>query len=169
MNLKLVAGLVASLMIVGCAGQKVKEEPVGAVPDRSASDTQTRAVTGGTTIADPFSDPSNPLSRNVIYFDYDSTQVRDVDIVNAHGRYAAGNPSAKVRLEGHTDERGSREYNIALGERRANSVRQLMMLQGAKGTQLDSVSFGEERPADPGMDEAAFAKNRRVEIIYEVK
>ena len=85
-------------------------------------------------------------------------------MVEAHGRYLADNANASVTLEGHADERGSREYNIALGERRANAVRQLMTLIGANGAQIRVVSYGEERPAVDGHDESAWTQNRRVEI-----
>ena len=84
----------------------------------------------------------------------------------AHARYLAANPTVRVRLEGHTDERGSREYNIGLGERRAQAVRRALLLQGATETQLSTVSYGAERPAAAGSNEAAWAQNRRVEIVY---
>jgi len=87
-------------------------------------------------------------------------------VVGAHAKYLASHGSARVRLEGHTDERGSREYNIGLGERRAQAVRRALLLQGASEGQISTVSYGEERPAVPGHDEAAWAKNRRVEIVY---
>lgn len=108
------------------------------------------------------------LSRRVIYFDFDRSEVRseDAPIVAAHAAYLTRNPGTRVRLEGHTDERGTREYNIGLAERRAQAVRRAMMLQGVAETQLATVSFGEERPAAAGEDEAAWSQNRRVEIVY---
>jgi peptidoglycan-associated lipoprotein len=84
----------------------------------------------------------------------------------AHGQFLAQNTSAQVRLEGHADERGSREYNIGLGERRAQAVRRVLMLQGAQATQLTTVSYGEERPAQTGSDDEAWRLNRRVELVY---
>ncbi len=84
----------------------------------------------------------------------------------AHAKYLASNPTARIRLEGNTDERGSREYNIGLGERRAQAVRRALLLQGASDGQLSTVSYGEERPAAAGHDEASWSKNRRVEIVY---
>jgi peptidoglycan-associated lipoprotein len=87
-------------------------------------------------------------------------------VVAAHAKFLAAHPAARVRLEGHTDERGSREYNIGLGDRRAQSVRRALLLQGASDAQISTVSYGEERPAVLGHDEAAWAKNRRVEIVY---
>jgi len=104
----------------------------------------------------------------VIYFDFDSSDIRPefASLIASHAKHLAGNPATKVRLEGHTDERGSREYNIALAERRAQEVRRQLMLQGAADGQLTTVSYGEERPATEGADEAAYEKNRRVEIVY---
>jgi len=108
------------------------------------------------------------LAKRTVYFDFDSSEIKGegTDIVAAHAKYLAANPGTRVRLEGHTDERGSREYNIGLGERRAQSVRRALLLQGAGDAQISTVSYGEERPAVPGHDEAAWAKNRRVEIVY---
>jgi peptidoglycan-associated lipoprotein len=108
------------------------------------------------------------LATRIVYFDFDSAVIKGqgVDVVAAHAKYLAANPQARVRLEGNTDERGSREYNIGLGDRRAQSVRRAMLLQGVSEGQITTVSYGEERPADPGHDEAAWAKNRRVEIVY---
>jgi peptidoglycan-associated lipoprotein len=108
------------------------------------------------------------LAKRVIYFDFDNSEIKGegTDIVAAHAKYLANNPTARVRLEGNTDERGSREYNIGLGERRAQAVRRALLLQGAADGQLSTVSYGEERPASAGHDETAWAKNRRVEIVY---
>jgi peptidoglycan-associated lipoprotein len=108
------------------------------------------------------------LATRIVYFDFDSAVIKGqgVDVVAAHAKYLAANPQARVRLEGNTDERGSREYNIGLGDRRAQSVRRSLLLQGTSEGQITTVSYGEERPADPGHDEAAWAKNRRVEIVY---
>jgi peptidoglycan-associated lipoprotein len=105
-------------------------------------------------------------SRRVVYFEYDSSEIRSeyLEVVAAHAAYLAKFPNARVRLEGHTDERGSREYNIGLGERRAQTVRKALMLQGAADSQITTVSYGEERPAVEGSGEQAYAQNRRVEI-----
>jgi len=105
---------------------------------------------------------------NVIYFDFDRSDIRPefVALITAHARHLAAASATRIRLEGHTDERGSREYNIALGERRAQAVRRALMLQGAGDGQLTTVSYGEERPAAEGSDESAYEKNRRVELVY---
>ncbi|ROO25861.1 membrane protein [Salinisphaera orenii MK-B5] len=115
-----------------------------------------------------FTDPDNPLSTRIIYFDLDSSAIpsRFSQAISAHGRYLSEHPDVNLRLEGHTDERGTREYNVALGERRAESVQQALVLSGASDSQLSTLSFGEERPAELGSGEEAYSKNRRVEFIY---
>jgi peptidoglycan-associated lipoprotein len=108
------------------------------------------------------------LQTLVIYFDYDQAEIKPefTQVVQAHGQKLVSNPSMQVRLEGHTDERGSREYNIGLGERRAQAVRRALMLAGAQAGQITTVSYGEERPAATGSDEESWRLNRRVEIVY---
>jgi len=109
------------------------------------------------------------LGRTTIYFDFDSSTVKPEysDAIAVHADELIDNPGLEVRLEGHTDERGSREYNIGLGERRAQAVRQALLLQGVSRDQLSTVSYGEEQPAVTGDDEEAWAMNRRVEIVYQ--
>ena len=109
-----------------------------------------------------------PLSRLVIYFDFDRSEIRSDfnDMLRAHGAYLAENGVQQVRLEGHADERGSREYNIGLGEQRAQAVRRVLMLQGASTDQLGTVSYGEERPAAFGSNDNSYSLNRRVELVY---
>lgn len=113
-------------------------------------------------------DPANALSNRVVYFEYDSSAVREQDqlTLEAHAAYLADNPTARVRLEGHTDQRGSREYNLALGERRALAIRQILMIQGASANQFQLISFGEERPQSEGDGEVNWQNNRRVELVY---
>lgn len=113
-------------------------------------------------------DPNAGELANTIYFDFDSYELRpdDAEIVARHGRQLAEDSRLSVRLEGHADERGSREYNIGLGERRAQAVRRVMMIQGASASQIATVSFGEERPAAFGSNEDAWSQNRRVEVKY---
>jgi len=108
------------------------------------------------------------LARRVIYFDFDKSDIKPefAEIVTAHARNLTSHPGLKIKLEGNTDERGTREYNIGLGERRAQAVRRALLLQGAAEAQITTVSFGAERPAAEGDDEAAWAKNRRVELVY---
>lgn len=114
-----------------------------------------------------FLDPNNPLSTRIIYFDYDSDRVKPefMAALEAHAQYVREH-DVQLRLEGHTDERGSREYNVALGERRAESVAQVLRLNGVPATDLSLLSFGEESPAVAGSGEQAWSQNRRVELIY---
>lgn len=119
--------------------------------------------------ASAINDVNSVLAERVIYFDFDSSKVRDeyVELVKHHGKYLSSNPGAKMRLEGHTDERGTREYNIALADRRAQAVKRLLMFQGATGDQVIIISYGEEKPAIVGHDEAAWQMNRRAELVYQ--
>ena len=107
------------------------------------------------------------LATKVFYFDFDVAEFRsaDRDVLTYHARDLAANPSKRIRLEGHADERGTREYNLALGERRTNAIMNYMIVNGAARNQVETVSYGEERPADRGATEAAYQRNRRVEII----
>ena len=136
----------------------------------SSSDSATTSATGSgsTWSGNPLDDPDSLLAKRTVYFDFDDSVILDEDrpILEAHAQYLSENPGAAVTLEGHTDERGTREYNLALGEQRAISVRQFMSLVGASGQQVRTVSYGEERPASLGNNEEAWAQNRRVEIIY---
>jgi peptidoglycan-associated lipoprotein len=111
--------------------------------------------------------PAGNVSK-VIFFDYDSYSVKPEfqAAIDAHAQFLKANPRAKVSLEGHTDERGGREYNLALGQKRADAVRQSLSLLGVADTQVESVSFGKEKPSAQGADESAFAKNRRAEFFY---
>ncbi|MDO9141689.1 MAG: peptidoglycan-associated lipoprotein Pal [Methylobacter sp.] len=122
-------------------------------------------------IGPEFSDPHNPLSKSTIYFMLDSSQVQDdfVPVIAAHAHYLVSHPYQRVVMEGHADERGSREYNIALGEQRAKSVASMLRVQGVADNQLDIVSYGEEKPAAFGHDEASWELNRRVEFVYQGK
>jgi peptidoglycan-associated lipoprotein len=113
-------------------------------------------------------DGGGASGRQIIYFDFDKSEIKPefADIVKSHAQNLTGRPNVKLKLEGNTDERGTREYNIGLGERRAQAVRRALMLQGVSETQITTVSFGAERPAAEGDDEAAWAQNRRVELVY---
>ncbi|WP_448506164.1 peptidoglycan-associated lipoprotein Pal [Immundisolibacter sp.] len=126
------------------------------------------AGSGGGFGAGSLDDPSSPLSQRKIYFGFDRYDVGEEyrSLAEAHAGYLRSNPSAAVTLEGHTDERGSREYNIALGERRSNAVRDLMVALGASASQITTVSYGEEKPAADCHDESCWSQNRRVEIVY---
>lgn len=113
-------------------------------------------------------DPDSPLADRIIYFDFDDYTVKSEyrDLVREHARYLRTRPRLTVRLEGHTDERGSREYNIGLGDRRAQAVKRMLVLNGVSEDQIRTVSYGEERPAVAESNEEAWARNRRVELDY---
>jgi peptidoglycan-associated lipoprotein len=161
-------------VLVGCSS-KGGVQGSASVEDRSMGGAGDGGVaTSGAAGASSFSsysldDPNSPLARRVIYFEYDSAEITaaDQDTLLAHASYLAANPGQYVTLEGHTDERGSREYNIALGDRRALSVQRVLELNGVGPGQVSVVSYGEEKPAAEGHSEAAWRLNRRVEIVYQ--
>jgi len=161
--------LSGSLFLAGCPGSPVIQPDTSGdgPPIESAPEMDPR---GGIDSPEAFSEAPRPdlLSNLVVYFDYDLSDIRREfnDMLAAHGRYLASNAGASLRLEGHADERGSREYNIGLGERRAQAVRRVLLLQGASAAQIITVSYGEERPAILGSDEEAWTLNRRVELVY---
>ena len=138
--------------------------------DASGADAAGDAASG-TFQGHPLDDPAGTLAARTIYFELDSSEVAESAraTIAAHARYLSEHSGAQITLEGHADERGSREYNVALGERRADAVRQLMTLLGASDPQIRTISYGEERPAAGGHDEAAWGLNRRVEVIYRVR
>lgn len=171
--------LLAALGTTGCSNTKAEG---GGDP----SDQQVQSSEGGTVLGTEglddrslvgiapdqraaFNDPNNPLSVRVFYFEYDSDLVRsEYDrALQAHADYIKQSRARlTIRLEGHADERGSREYNIALGERRGNAIKKALQLKGVSSDQLAVLSYGEERPAESGHDESAWEKNRRVEMVY---
>lgn len=116
-----------------------------------------------------FSNPGSPLSKRTIYFEYDSSQVLNAffPVIEAHAHYLMNHPNQRIVLEGHSDERGTREYNIALAEQRARSIFKMMQLIGVMSNQVDLVSYGEEKPVAMGHNDESFALNRRVEIVYK--
>ncbi len=161
---KILALILIALLATACSSTPKK----GAAVDDQSGAAGAGAGAGGAMGSQPWNDPSSPLSKRVIYFQFDSSEVatEDRETLANHARYLAGHKDLTVTLEGHADERGSREYNIGLGEHRANAVRDLMIVQGVADTQIKTVSYGEEKPAVDGHDEAAWSKNRRVEIVY---
>jgi peptidoglycan-associated lipoprotein len=163
--------LAAALGLAGCAHKKPKFAPAPG-PSAAEAGAEGSGANNPNATGAAEQEAAGPqgglLATRIVYFDFDSSEIKGqgTDVVAAHAKYLAGASGARVRLEGHTDERGSREYNIGLGERRAQAVRRALLLQGASDGQISTVSYGEERPAAPGHDEAAWAKNRRVEIVY---
>ena len=132
--------------------------------DPGASGVKPQSTLGG----DPLKDPSNILSRRSVFFDYDSNVVKEEfkPVVSAHAGYISKARQQRMTIQGNTDERGSREYNLALGQRRADAVKQMMTLLGATASQIETVSFGEEKPRATGSNEQAYAENRRADIVY---
>ena len=177
-NFLLVAFIAAA--VAGCSTTPTEapiEDKGGAgIPGAGSTGAQTGGaaaggVTGSTTGAargNPLRDPNNILSKRSVFFDFDSFVVKDEfrPLVEAHARYLQQNRTARMTVQGNTDERGSREYNIALGQKRADAVKRMMLLLGATEAQIETVSFGKEKPRNPGHDEGAWAENRRDDILY---
>ena len=161
------------VMLAGCASQDIPD-PDPTDPTDSTYGSEDGANTDGmdgSGLGEGEAidyDPSQGELTNVIYFEFDSSELRsdDADVVSRHAMQLANNSGISVRLEGHADERGSREYNIGLGERRAQTVRRMLLIQGASAAQISTVSFGEERPAVMGSNEESWAQNRRVELVF---
>lgn len=163
--------LVSALALTGCPkrNQTVPEGSGTTDTGATTSGAETSTTDSGSTMtADQAALQELQRAGMIIYFDYDRAEIKSeyVSVVAAHAKYLNAGNGRKVRLEGHADERGSREYNIGLGERRAQAVRRALLLQGVTEDQITTVSYGEERPAVSGSDEGAYAKNRRVELVY---
>jgi peptidoglycan-associated lipoprotein len=161
------------LAVAGCNRSNTLPDGTGAAEGSADADASTTGAEGGRlgefeSLDGDSSAASGLMDQLIVYFEFDSSDIRaDFNsMLAAHGQYLASNPNAQVRLEGHADERGSREYNIGLGERRAQAVRRILLLQGATAGQLSTVSYGEERPAAAGSDEETYTLNRRVELVY---
>lgn len=167
-----VLGLLAT-MLAGCASQNIPDpDPEDGAFGSGADDSMARTGgfdDGGLGAGEVFDDRfgADELTT-IIYFDFDKSELRPeyADLLAGHANNLANNRRTRIRLEGHADERGSREYNIGLGERRSQAVRRMLLIQGASADQIATVSFGEERPAAFGSDEEAYQLNRRVEIVY---
>jgi peptidoglycan-associated lipoprotein len=162
--------------LAGCSSVNLEDQKPAPIVDATPSTAQAgpdpRAVAPVDAQAgrglDPFNDPNNPLSKRSIFFDFDSFVVKSEyqPIVQTHGNFLGTNKQRRVTIEGHTDERGGREYNLALGQKRAEAVKQRLMLLGVTDTQIETVSFGEEKPRGVGSSEEAWAQNRRADINY---
>jgi peptidoglycan-associated lipoprotein len=171
---KILLTIFAAAALGGCAsGTKLDEAPVvdaGAGPGSAAAatapaQTQVAPVTASTAATEA---PGPASTGRIVYFDYDSAQIRPEfqTLIDANAQYLNHHRDRKLTVAGHTDERGGREYNLALGQERADAVRHSLHLLGVPDTQVETISFGEEKPAVTGRDEAAFAKNRRAEMAY---
>ena len=175
--IKLAILLFAFSGLIACAAGSKREEPPAVVADTGDSDADA-AGRQARDEADAAAERAaaaeermrrSALSTRVFYFDFDVAQFRpgDRETLTHRAQDLAANPGKRIRLEGHADERGTREYNLALGERRTNSVLNYLIINGAARNQIETVSYGEERPADRGAGEAAYQRNRRVEIINQ--
>jgi len=171
---RLTLAISIAALVAGCSsGVKLSEPPVedkNAVPTSGANAGNTaQSAVAGVDLGQSARDAAGPqgVSR-LVYFDFDSYVIKPEfqSLLEAHARFLKANPSRKVSIEGHTDERGGREYNLALGQKRAEAVRRALALLGVPDSQMEAVSFGKEKPALEGHNEDAWAKNRRAEISY---
>lgn len=179
MNNNLIIVLLFTTFLYACESTPEKADDAVAVEDQGTSlkgaaeaDAEGAQAYGteedGRSSMSALDDPQSLLAIRIIYFEYDSSDIKpgDRETVEAHAAYLVANPSTRITLEGHADERGSREYNLALGERRAQTVKRQMTLLGVSPSQIRTVSYGEERPVIDGHDDYSWSQNRRVEIIY---
>ncbi|GAB1394378.1 peptidoglycan-associated lipoprotein Pal [Rhodocyclaceae bacterium] len=163
--------LAALVSLVGCSSQPAAPEQAGAgVEDRNPGAISAGVGTSG---VDPYGlaalkDPKSPLSKRSVYFDYDSYVVKDEykALLDHHAKFLAKNTQFKMLIQGNADERGSREYNLALGQKRAEAVKKALQLLGVAETQLESVSLGEEKPACMEQTESCWTQNRRGDMLY---
>lgn len=170
--------LLSTLLLAGCGSGPVKpeQEPASvADANRTVVDPNAGKVVPVAPVAPPegsdlaaLKDPKSVLFKRSVYFDYDSFAIRDESkaLIDAHGRFLAGKPKLKMLVQGNADERGSREYNVALGQKRAEALRKALALLGVKDEQVEAVSLGKEKPACSEHEEACWAKNRRADILY---
>ena len=172
MNKIVFSALLVSLL-AACSSQETKDQPKAPVESRTPStvgaDAQTQGAQTQTTAANPLKDPNNILSKRSVFYDLDKYDVKDEykPMIEAHAKYLGGNAGANVAVQGNCDERGSREYNIALGHKRAESVRKMMNVLGVADKQIETVSFGEEKPRATCHDESCWKENRRSDIVYQ--
>ena len=182
MNKSLLACVVLAAMLAACSSKAVKEapvvdktpsQPVAAEPAKPMPKEEAAADTSGATSADmsvnPLKDPNNILSKRSVYFDYDKDEIKAEyrPLIEAHAKYLVANPSAKVFIQGNSDERGTREYNLSLGQRRAVAVKKMLSLLGVQEKQIETVSFGEEKATPGCKDEACYQQNRHADFAYE--
>lgn len=164
-DIKPVAATTPPATAVGSDVAKVGEATTSDVSAKNATQTNATAVAAK---VDMLNDANSILSKRSVHFPFDVDAIQDADkaIIKAHGEYLGANPDRKIRTEGNADERGSSEYNLALGQRRANNTKKALVLSGAQAKQIEAVSYGEEKPLATGHDEAAWSQNRRADINY---
>ena len=172
---KLIIPAILSVLILGCSSTPIDENGGAPVESRNGAGNGTGVAKvvadGGDANGLPreLTDPKSTLAKRSIYFDLDKYEVKDEykDLVAAHAKYLVANRGFKVLLQGNTDERGSREYNLSLGQKRSDAVKRSLTLLGAREDQVESVSLGEEKPKNAGHDDTAWAENRRADILYK--
>lgn len=162
---KLVISIVLVNLLAACASQKPKETTSAPAP---TSASVAAPATSASTAVDALNDPKSILAGRSVFYPFDVSVVQDADkpLVQAHAKYLSENAARNVKLEGNCDERGSNEYNLGLGQRRADGVQKMLVLGGAKAAQLNSVSYGEEKARASGHDEASWSQNRRTDLNY---
>jgi len=172
---KLVFLMLPILLLIGCGAKEVKDEEVSnesvvvtAPDEQGASASEGIGMEGDLESAEAAESDKDLLAERKIYFDFDRSNVREEfsAVIEAHAQYLVDNPSASLVIEGHCDERGTREYNIALGEQRAHAVSKMLTLLGASRSQIRTVSYGEERPEVEGHEESSWKWNRRAVLVY---
>lgn len=171
MTYRLILILALAGLLGACSSSQEKSTGAEVVEGNGSGEEGAQTFGAGndsTNAASALDDPASPLSVRILYFEYDSIDVLPAyrEVLEAHANYLAQNPNVTVSLEGHADERGSREYNLALAERRSQSVKSQMMVFGPSASQMRSTSYGEERPVSDAHSEESWSQNRRVEIIY---
>jgi len=177
---KLFAALLVLSFLGACSSKAVKEEPkVAPAPEPVAQTQAPKApeptpaqpapVVESKTAVNPLTDPNNILSKRSVYFDYDKYDVKSEyrSLIEAHAKYLVEHPQANITLQGNADERGSREYNLALGQKRAVAVKQALNVLGVPDKQIETISFGKEKPKALGHDEASWSQNRRADVVYQ--
>jgi peptidoglycan-associated lipoprotein len=165
---KLLISIVLANLLVACASEKPKE-PEAVAPAPVVEAPAPAPAPAPVVMVDPLNDPTSILAKRSVYFPFDVSAVQEDDkpIVEAHGKYLSEHPDRTVRVEGNCDERGSNEYNLALGQRRAESVKKMLILSGAQASQIETVSYGEEKPVCTEHNEACWKQNRRSDIKYQ--
>jgi peptidoglycan-associated lipoprotein len=159
--------VIALSALVACKSSSDMEEAAAPASSTSTSSASSSAAPSAPALSQEEIRAQNALRQTVFYFDFDIAEFKaeDRNTLTYHARDLAANPNKRIRLEGHADERGTREYNLALGERRANGILNYLVVNGASRSQIEVVSYGEERPAQTGQNEQAYARNRRVEVV----
>ena len=170
LNIRNFALIVASAILLAACSSPVKlDDKAVPVVDSGSTGADTRSVNTVDTGSDPLNNPTGILSKRSIYFDFDSYTIKDEfkSVVEAHAQYLNSHKNRKIIIQGNTDDRGGREYNLALGQKRAEAVRKALVLLGVSDTQVEAVSLGKEKPKALGSDEASYAENRRSDIVYQ--